>query len=42
MLMDQVVLMEQDDIALKTTSLADPAMFPWATEVGSTPERDWL
>lgn len=34
--------MEQDDIALQTTSAAGPAMFLLATKVGSTPEHDWL
>lgn len=42
MLKYRVVPMEQDGITLKTTSVADPAMFLLATAVGSTPEHDCL
>uniref|UniRef100_A0A8B9ND86 Reverse transcriptase RNase H-like domain-containing protein n=1 Tax=Accipiter nisus TaxID=211598 RepID=A0A8B9ND86_9AVES len=42
MLKYQVVLLEQDDIDLKTTSIVNPAVFLSTDQVESPPEHDCL
>ncbi|XP_051657463.1 uncharacterized protein LOC127477308 [Manacus candei] len=42
MLKYQVVLLEQDDVTLKTTSIVNPAMFLSSTLTDSVPEHDCL